>query len=52
MIALLIAIVLVALVWFILKTAFAGHPRNVTVVIDVLFLVIVVVLIARWAGVL
>jgi len=52
MLALLIAIVLVALIWFVLKTAFGAHPQPVRLVIDVLFLLIVVVLIARWAGVL
>jgi hypothetical protein len=53
MIPLLIALVLLALVWFVLRTAFANHPQQVRIVIDVLFLVdIVVVLIARWAGVL
>jgi hypothetical protein len=52
MIPLLITLVLLALVWFVLRTAFANHPQQVRIVIDVLFLVIVVVLIARWAGVL
>jgi len=52
MIALLITLVLVALIWFVLRTAFASHPQEVRIVIDVLFLMIVVVLIASWAGVL
>ena len=52
MIPLLIAVVLVTLIWFVLRTAFASHPQQVRIVIDVLFLVIVVVLIARWVGLL
>ena len=52
MIALLITLILVALLWFVLRTAFASHPQTVRLVVDVLFLVLVVALIARWAGVL
>ena len=52
MIPLLITLILVALLWFVLRTAFAAHPQHVRMVIDVLFLVVVVVLIARWAGLL
>ena len=52
MIALLITLILVALLWFVLRSAFASHPQQVRIVIDVLFLVVVIVLIARWAGLL
>ena len=52
MIALLITLILVALLWYVLRTMFAAHPQPVRLVVDVLFLVITVVLIARWAGVL
>jgi hypothetical protein len=52
MIALLITLILVALLWMVIRTVFAGHPKPVPLVIDVLFLVIVIVLICRWAGLL
>ena len=52
MIALLITIVLVVLIWFVLRSAFTAHPQQVRIAIDVLFLVLVVALIARWAGLL
>lgn len=52
MIALLITLILVALLWYVLRSAFSAHPQQVRIVIDVLFLVVVIVLIARWAGLL
>ena len=52
MIALLITLILVALLWVVLRTVFAGHPRPIPLVLDVLFLIVVLVLIARWAGLL
>jgi len=51
-IPLLLTLVLVALLWFVLRTAFASHPPTVRVVVDVLFLVLVVALVARWLGLL
>lgn len=51
MIALLVSIVLVVLIWLLIRTLFASHPRNVLLVIDVLFLLVAILLIARWAGV-
>jgi hypothetical protein len=50
-IALLITLILVVLLWILLRTLFASHPRNVLLVIDVLFLLVAILLIARWAGV-
>jgi hypothetical protein len=52
MIPLLITLILVALLWVVLRTLFAQHPRPIPLVLDVLFVIIAVVLIARWAGLL
>ena len=52
MIPLLITLILVALLWFVFRTMFGAHPRNVLLVIDVVFVLMVVIVIARWAGVL
>jgi hypothetical protein len=53
-ITLLISLVLIALLWYIVRTIFQTHPRAATIaiVIDVLFVLVAIVVIARFAGVL
>jgi hypothetical protein len=50
MITLLIALVLIALVWYVLRRLVDPNDR-LAVVIDVLFALVAIVVVARWAGI-
>jgi hypothetical protein len=52
MIALLLTILIVVLIWVAIRTLLAAQPRNILLIIDLLFLVVIIVFIARFAGVL
>jgi hypothetical protein len=54
MITLLFTLLLLVVLWFALRTVFtsASHPPRVLLLIDLVFLVIAVFIVLRWAGLL
>ena len=50
MITLLLTLLVLVVLWFATKTLFANHPPNVRLVIDLLFALVAVLIILRWAG--
>lgn len=52
MITLLFTLLLLVVLWFALKTVLQGHTPRVLLLIDLIFVVIALYLVLRWAGLL
>jgi len=49
-ITLLVTLLVLVVLWFAVKTLFASHPPRVLLFIDLLFLLVAVLIVLRFAG--